>query len=385
MLEFLSFKTEAFGLQITDSHIRAVDVKKKAGHFFCRSMRQSVLEKGIVAGGAVKDAKKLSEAVKDCLKKTVPRIEKKYAVISLPEDKAFLQVIQMPKVGARELDLAVSFEAENYIPMPMEKVCLDYSVIPSMAEVDHLDILLAAFPKDIIDSYVEAVIGAGLKPIALELESQAVSRTLFGDSFTESPLLIVEVGDNRTNLIIRAGYSLRFSFSIPISNEYFLETISKELGLDREKAKELKIKYGIEKYSKKSGLTDHESNVKASEKKDHEEDSQRKIFESLIPGLVDLTQQISKYLNYYHTHANHEHLAKNKRAVSEIYLCGSGADLKGLDQLISLKFNLPVKIVNIPIGDSLAKEEGHKSGSECAFTTAYGLAVRGMNGGEKKH
>lgn len=373
MLEFLSLKTEPFGMEITDSSVRIIDLKEKRGKIFCTSIGYSKIEPGVIKGGEIKNGAGLSEIIKTAIKKCRGgKLKKKSVVLSIPEDKAFLQVIQMPKIKEENLKSAVIFEAENYIPLPLEKVYLDYQIIPSTEKIDHLDILIAAFPKDIIDSYVQVMADAGLRPFALELESQAAARALVKD-YSDSPVLIVHIGDSKTNLIIHAGYSLRFSFSIPISNNYFLEMISRDLAVDAAAAEELKAKYGIEKYSGKGGLI-------AAENKGSDEKEERKIFEALIPGLVDFVQQVGKYLNYYQTHASHEHLPKNKRAVSKMIFCGSGANLKGLDKLVSLKFNLPVEIwkTDIDLSGGGNPKEKAASGQGNDYVIALGLAQRGM-------
>ena len=390
-MEFLSLKTAAFGLEITDLNLRMVDLKKKNGKTVLSSLSGLEIASGIVEAGEVKDVGKLAEAIKNCLKKTDgSKIEKRHVVVSLPDDKAFLQVIQMPKIGENDLRLAVPFEAENYIPMALEKACFDYQAILDPSEnINHLDVLIAAFPKNTIDLYVEAVKEADLVPIAFELESQAIARALVKNGFSEGPILIIHVGDVKTNLMIYAGYSLRISFSIPISNKYFIDTISKILGIGAKEAEVLKNNYGIEKNNNTVGVFGEKKKaLGASERKlDGEgrakrDKDQRAIFEALVPSIIDFTQQIEKYLNYYHTHASHEHLGKNKRIVGKIILCGAGANLKGLDQLIGLRLGLPVQKEAI-IFDGPFPFKGKNPVPDVQinqFVTAFGLAIRGLDG-----
>jgi type IV pilus assembly protein PilM len=107
----------------------------------------------------------------------------------LPEEKAFLQVIQLPKLEEKDLKAAVQFEAENYIPLPVEEVYLDYQVVPPVYNhLDHLDVLIAALPKRIIDPYLDSLKGAGLVPKVLEIESQAIVRALIKNEVSYSPV-----------------------------------------------------------------------------------------------------------------------------------------------------------------------------------------------------
>ncbi len=80
------------------------------------------------------------------------KLNTNYAIVSLPEERAFLEVIQMPKMKTKELKEAIYFEAENYIPLSIEDVYLDFQIIqPLYNHLDHSDVLITALHKKIID------------------------------------------------------------------------------------------------------------------------------------------------------------------------------------------------------------------------------------------
>ena len=135
-----------------------------------------------------------------------------------------------------------------------------------------------------------------------------------------------------------------------------------------------KIKKGTEK------KTDYNPPT-ASSRSQSERAPRGKIFEALIPPLVDLIQQIERHLDYYQTHASHEHLPPNGKGVSKILLCGGGANLKGLPELLSLELKIPVELGNPWINilpTSLKELPDLPLEKSLAFTTAIGLALRGI-------
>jgi type IV pilus assembly protein PilM len=270
------------------------------------------------------------------------------------------------------LKSAVIYEAENYIPLPIEDVYLDSQIVPpALNHLDHLDILIAALPKKTVDPYLSALKLAGLQPLVFEIESQAIARALIKNETATSPHLLIDLGATRTGFIIFSGNSLRFTSFIPVSSGSFTEIISKNLGVSFTEAEKLKIKYGLGEKTKLKF-----ENGKASLKKDR-----GKIFEALIPALVDLIQQIRRCLDYYQTHASHEHLPPNGKGVSKIFLCGGGANLKGLPDLLSLELKLLVELGNpwINILPESKREAGKLSFEESLqYTTALGLALRGI-------
>ena len=362
MVQFPTLKIEAFGLDISDLSLRFLMLRKRGKKFSVVSFGESQIEPGIIEGGEVKDEEKLAKIVKEATKK----VKTKYVVACLPEEKAFLQVIKMPIMSEEDLKSAIVFEAENYIPLPVNEVYLDCEIVPPVYNhLKHLDVLLAAIPKRTVDPYLRALKKAGLKPIAFEIESLAIARALIKNQTTTYSVLIIDLGATRTSFIIFAGKSVRFTTSIPISGIHFTELIAKNLKISFEKAEKLKIVHGL-----KEGLK-----IKLGEKTTLEK-VKGKIFEALIPALVDLVQQIKKYIDYYQAHAYLSGLPPNGKRIHKLILSGGGANLKGLKEFLELELKIPVEIGNpwINIGEvkNFPKEKS------LSFTTAIGLALRGI-------
>lgn len=370
MLEFLTLKPEAFGLDIADSSLKIIKLKKRGKFLGLASFGGARIKPGIIEKGEIKDKDALAKIIKEAVSKVKgEKIKTKYVVISLPEEKAFLQVIQMPLIGEEELKKAVYFEAENYIPLPIEGVYLDFQIVkPISNHLDHLDILITALPKDIVDPYVFCLKKAGLIPKILEIESQAIARALIRDEVSPYPLLLIDLGATRTSFNIFSGYSVRFTSSVPISSQKFTEAISKNLEISLAEAENLKIKYGLERKQRLK--------IKSKTKKEIEG---KRIFEAIAPLLKDLVEKIKTYLTYYHTHVHHEHLPLNSKEIEKILLCGGGANVKGLTDFLSFELKIPVELGNpwVNILPEPLKEVPELSYEKSlSYTTALGLALR---------
>jgi Tfp pilus assembly PilM family ATPase len=101
----------------------------------------------------------------------------------------------------------------------------------------------------------------------------------------------------------------------------------------------------------------------------------------LVPPLIDLAEQIKKYLDYYQTHTSHEHLPPNGKKVEKVLLCGGGANLKGLVDFFSQELNLPVELGNPWINilpEDQKKVPQFPLRKALTFTSALGLALRGI-------
>jgi len=368
MLEYFSVKREIFGLDISDFSLKIAQIKKRGEALELVSFGETKMDPGIIKGGEIIDDNKLARTIETAVRQIKgEKIKTKYVIASLPEEKAFLQVIQMPRVAEEDLGAAVIYEAENYIPTPLKDVYLDFQIVkPVQNHLDHYDVLIAALPKQTVDPYVSSLKLAGLEPFALEIESLSIARALIKNEMTTSPILLIDFGATRTSFIIFSGHALRLTFSISVSSNHFTEIIVKAMGISREKAERLKVKHGL--------------TGKTSSQKKRGGKEERKIFEALIPVLVDLTQQIKKHLEYYQTHSGHEHLSPENKKVSKIILCGGGSNLKGLPELLSMELKLPVEIgnplTNISPGETKLKQLTNKE--SLGYSTALGLAIRAI-------
>jgi len=373
MLEILNLKPEAFGLDISDLSLKIIKLKKKRDSLTLASFGEAEIKPGVIEGGEIKDEDALSKIIKEAVPKMKgTKIGTKYVISSLPEEKAFLQVIQLPMMKEEELKKAILFEAENYIPLPIGEVYLDFQVVqPVVNHLDHIDILIAALPRKTVDPYLNSLKKAGLQPKAFEIESQAISRAIVKNELSPFPILLIDFGATRTSFIIFSGYSLRFTASIPVSSQKFTEAISKALKIDLAKAEKLKIKYGAEEKLR----------VKFKNEKSEIEKEKSDIFEALIPSFTDLAEQIEKYISYYQSHAQHEHLASNDKTISKILLCGGGANLKGLAEFLTTELKIPTEMGNpwINILPKDLREVPELSYEKSlGYTTALGLALRGV-------
>ncbi len=376
MLDFLTLKHETFGLDISNLSLKIVKLKKRGKFLRLASFEEAEISPGMIKKGEIQDEESLVKIIKETLSKVKgEKLRTKYVVVSLPEERSFSQVIQMPKMKEEELKSAVQFEAENYIPLPIDEVYLDFQVIrPVYNHLDHLDILITALPKKTVDSYVHCLKKAGLIPQVLEVESQAIARALVKNETSRVPLLLIDFGKSNTSFILFSGYSIRFTCSLPISSHQLTQAISQALKVDLKQAEKLKMKYDLKK---------------------REKDAQsEKILQAMTPVLTDLIKQTKEYLSFYRTHSSHEHLSPPKKAearpqagrsdgkgVKKILLCGGGANLKGFTDFLSQELKIPVEIgspwVNI-LAKSQKKAPQLSQEKSLSYTTALGLALRGI-------
>lgn len=363
MLSFLNLQPEIFGLDINDLSIKVAKLRKSRGVFNLVSLNEVSMRPGVVKEGAILDKEALVNFIRNaCNTVKGEKLNTNYAALSLPEEKSFSQVIQMPRMTQEELKTAVPFEAENYIPLSINNVYLDFQVIEAHKQgndLSHMDLLINVMPKPIVDSYVYCTKKAGLVPCILEIESQAIVSALVKNKKDLTPTIFIDLGQDNTSFTIFSGGSIRFTSSLSVFSGQFTKAISEKLGITTNEAEKLKIRYGI--LPQKTGKS---YDIKG----------------SLEPVLNELISQIKKYINFYKGHVTHEYFSTDGK-IEKIILSGGGAYLKGLPEFISEKIEVPVEFGNPLANIQVPKKNGFRISDERAlsFTTAIGLALRGAN------
>lgn len=341
---------KAFGLDISGSSVKFLELDRVGKEVKLRAYSDVPLPKGMIINDSFSDTKVFGQLLKHSLDKCqFGQLHTKYAVVSLPESKSFVRIIQIPNMSAAEAEAAVPVEAESFIPLPIEQVYLDWQKLGERGE--KMDILIVASPREFVDQYLEVLDGVGIKPVALEVESQSCLRALLPTG-SKDTVLIIDLDASRTSLIMVEDGSLQFTSTVPIAGNNFTENIAKILGISSAKAEEIKKKVGI------ANTADY-PNIKI----------------ALLPVLNNLLAEVKSILRFHSEHS--------EKQAGRIVLTGGGARLKNLVEFLSPQFsefgNPVVELGNAWQGLPQLKNLPLSASDSLGFTTAVGLAVRGLD------
>jgi len=274
-------------------------------------------------------------------------IKDKRAVVSVPESKVYSRIVTMPNMSDAELAGAVSWEAEQFVPVPVSEVEVDYSVVsrpPKGASTQPLQVYLVAAPKKYLQAMVDFLILAGIEPIAVESEMVAVSRVFsFGGSVGSS--LLVHIGALSTVMAIIEGGALRFSYVMETGGVSLTRVLSKSLALPMVQAEEYKRTYGLDPNQLEG-----------------------KIRNGLLVLLNEVTSEIGKAIQY--------HATQNKAQVARIILSGGGAYLPELATYLGEKFSGIEVLMGDPFTYAVAGKGVKIPAEKTVYSVAVGLAER---------
>ncbi|MEK7546236.1 MAG: type IV pilus assembly protein PilM [Patescibacteria group bacterium] len=354
MIFFPDPTTSAIGLDISEHVFRLVEIRR--GPFYRRRLQlhrysEERVQDGVVVAGEFKDPAAVTKHLRNLLKKAYKRQVTRGVVASLPETRTFIKVISVKKPEKPEaIAAAILAEAELHIPTPINDLYLDWQHMVNPDDVPvgkPMEVTIAAAPKQIVDSYSSALEGAGLIPVAFEIEAQAIVRSVITDKISADKTIgIVDFGATRSSFIVYDKGTIQFTVSIPLSGDVVTRRIAESLAIDVPEAELTKRQCGVDAH--KCGT---------------------RLWNIMEPFLSEMADRILDAVNFYRDHF------PGGRQLDEIILCGGGANMARMDELLSDLTKTPVHKadpwVNIDPGHSPLPPEIILSS-----TTAVGLALR---------
>lgn len=345
-------KIQAFGLDISDTSIKVMELRRNRGLLHPTGLASLLLYDKVIHSNMIINPQRLADNIKAALNSA--HINSKYAVCSIPEAKSFVRNLTLPPMTESELDTAVPTELSQDIPIPVDQVYLDWQIIHQ--DSDKLELLVTASPKAYVDALVESLKLAGITPIAMELESQATARALIGPQDLSRNILIADLATMQTSFIIVEAGVIQYTSSMPIAGKALTESIAQQFNIPPESAEQIKQGAGL--VAMVDGI-----NIRA----------------SISPLLDNLAEEIKKILRFFTEREDH-------KTIETIMLCGGTAKLAGITDYLSEKINSETSGLNVVLGNPWVNisQEPAATGSPdhleaLGFATVAGLALRGAD------
>lgn len=115
-----------FGLDIGSYSIKAVQVEKKGKAYKLVGLGEIRTPANILSQSEA-DKRAIARAIKKLIAEA--KINTKEVILCLSESAVYSRVIELPYLSQTELASAINFEAEQYIPVPLNEVKLEYVVL----------------------------------------------------------------------------------------------------------------------------------------------------------------------------------------------------------------------------------------------------------------
>lgn len=236
-------------------------------------------------------------------------------VASIPETQVYTRMIRLPMLTDSEISSAIKWEAEQYIPFPVEEAVIDYQIIDRKenATPPQVYVLLIAAPKVLVNRYVKLIQMSKLDLVAVETELMAISRSICP---VDQTVLVADFGARSTNIAIVKNSALMMSRSIPTAGDALTRAVAQGLGIEAQQAEEYKKTYGLT-----------------------EQNLDGKIKSILYPILRMVSDEIKKAVHYFQSEAESEQ-------PKSIILTGGSAGMPEVASIMTELLGIEVLIGN---------------------------------------
>ncbi len=241
-------KQSTIGIDIGSSYIKAVQLKASGSGYELANFEMLPIKPGIIVDGAITDKKGLTGFLLEFLKKA--NISRGQASIGLSgQSSLIIKRISLPLMTEDELNLSIKYEAQQYIPLNLDEVVVDFHIIGKTPdENNQMEVLLVAVNKALLNDYVEVIQNSGLELVVVDTNQFALSNMFefnYGIS-EERNIALVNVGANTTFLNIMQKGSPIFWKESAVGSNYHTEVLESTFNLNREDAERLKKGFPIE-------------------------------------------------------------------------------------------------------------------------------------------
>lgn len=346
-------KTKPVGLDIGGSSIKAVWFAESDNALsLAAAITVPTPAKGMLSEAPL-DEEEMSRTIHQMMADA--KIDTNLVNVALPENKVYTKVLEMPVLSDKELSSAIYWEAEQYIPIPLDTITLDWKVLRRPEKIDttsKMQVLLVGAPTSLIMKYQKILNMAGLEISYIETEILSAIRALTFPYTQKKDTLfpntvIVNIGAMSTSLAIVKGGIIVFTYSIAIGGSAINRAIASDFGFSLSQAEEYKKTYGISK-----------------------QEFEGKISESTKPILLSIVGEVKKAIAFY------KERYKSDMALQQILLTGGTAKLPGIDLFFAENCEIESATANpwLMLENQQVPREIIDNASD--YTVAIGLGLR---------
>ncbi|RJR27394.1 type IV pilus assembly protein PilM [candidate division WWE3 bacterium] len=274
-----------------------------------------------------------------------------YVVVGLDETYIYMRIIKFPQMSDKDLRNAVNYEAEQYIPLPLNEVNLSFQKLDvDYADKAKMNVQMVAARKNTLEKHVDIIKRAHLIPKAIEPETLALGRALGDTKEAPSGSVILDMGYSRSIIIITYGGFVRFTRNVQIGGDVMTRSIQQSLNLDYNQAEEYKKVYGMDKNQVDGKIYD--------------------VVKPHIDSMIEEVKRASIFFTKQQPNAN----------IKRVILTGGAAQMPGLLLYMASNLDLEVEVAN-PFRDLILGPKAQQKNPSLLeqgpiFSSAYGLALK---------
>ena len=269
----------------------------------------------------------------------------------LPVDTAQTRVADFPPADGAALEEMIAYETQQLAGLSEERFVQDHARLP--ARPNHPNsVLIATCRESLVSERGASLAEAGLKLAGFGVNGVAMANawiTLYPEDAGKAggPVLLVDIGASGGTLVVVRNGHVEHLAGLMVGIERYVQTLARQTGRPEAEAERLLLSGRLDDPRAEAALTQ---------------------VSRALEG--ELRTELEHW-------RNQERPGIAESAPVKIALCGGGARIPGLADVLAAAFDCPLEEVGVPVpGDGAA---GAVVVRDPRFMTAYGLARQGVD------
>jgi general secretion pathway protein L len=255
-------------------------------------------------------------------------------IVSVPAHLCSLRTLTLPFSDERRLNQVVAYEVEAQLPFPVEEVIVDYQILHT--ENGSSRILVAALPRETLRRYLQLLSRVGIDPSMVDMDAMALSTLAhYGLKYEGAEqIAVIDVGASKTTVVVVSQGKVGYARTFLQGSRHWTDGLARASSLSFDEADQRKKEIGLS-----NGTP-----------------------QALTAAVQSWAEELARTL--------HVAQVDTQQNINGIVLCGGGARLKGLEDLVTHALGVEVKKLELP----LLREKGVTW--ENSWSQAVGLALK---------
>lgn len=313
---------DIFTLELSENHIKVVEASLRNNQIEVINMGINEIDPLFFVSDNENVIEKTAKTASNLIKQL--KIVKKTLRIILSDSFSYNKFIEMPDISEKELLSAIKYQADQFVPMPLDQVNIDLEIVFENPQMKKLLALLCASPKKMIGKIEKFAEYMGLYPDILETETSAIARFVNTILQSKQPItnknqgfimINMHPGSSSVYFILESQALMIYSYNFKTGLNLFKKEIQINMNVDKKKSEDLLTHIGLAKTGSYN------------------------LQQVLMPSIKSFVGEVEKSIN--------EIVKKHKLQVSHIYLINDAIKIHAFDEFISKYFSIPSSPFNL--------------------------------------
>ncbi|MCD4782274.1 MAG: type IV pilus assembly protein PilM [Candidatus Eremiobacteraeota bacterium] len=315
------------GIDLGTHSVKMAQIIKTSSGFQLTKFAEGPTPALTIKDGQIIDSRALGDTVKAMLANNKMSMDRVVSAVS--GQSVVIRPIIMTQMNERELQNAIKFEAERYLPYSVADAQIKGTILRKSVEGEEktMEVLLVAAPNEMVTTTQEVIKMAGITPLAIDLEPFALvrsARAVLSNEIVNQTIALINLGASSSSINIFKEGILRHNRTITTAGNSFTKAIGQSLNLSFEEAEKIKKEKGVIRVEKDATPV---------------APTTMRIFNVIIPVLNDLVTEIQRSFDFYRARYRGE-------SVDKILLSGGTAKFKNIDAYMSTELGVPCEVSN---------------------------------------